>query len=41
MGLLLAITDPYTVLFYGWCLGLITVALPFALYRVFWGGHGR
>lgn len=41
MGLLIAMTDPYTLLFYGWCLGVITFGLPLAVVRLLRGGHGR
>jgi|GEM_PF-4883158 tetrahydromethanopterin S-methyltransferase subunit B len=38
MGLLIAMTDPYTLLFYGWCLGVITMG-AFALVLRFVGGR--
>jgi hypothetical protein len=41
MGLLIAMTDPYTLLFYGWVVGVLTVALPLAVIGAFRVSHGR
>lgn len=41
MGLLIAMTDPYTLLFYGWCGGAITMGLFAVVLRFIGRRHGR